>query len=42
MEMDRSLKKEGPSTDPKWVPAQGEVPRPDTITEAMDLSQKRT
>jgi hypothetical protein len=41
MEMERSLrKKEGPVTVPKWDPAQGEVPRPDTITEAhkRDLS----
>ena len=27
-------------TGPKWDPAQGEVPRPDTITEAMECSQK--
>jgi hypothetical protein len=27
-------------TGPKWDPAQGEVPRPDTITEAMEHSQK--
>ena len=27
---------------PKWDPAQGEVPRPDTITEAMEHSQKGT
>jgi hypothetical protein len=32
--------KEGPATGPKWVPAQGEVPRPDSITEAMECSQK--
>jgi hypothetical protein len=32
--------KEGPATGPKWDPAQGEVPRPDTITEAMKRSQK--
>jgi hypothetical protein len=31
---------EGPVTDPKWDLAQGEVPRPDTITEAMEHSQK--
>jgi hypothetical protein len=35
MEMEKSLRKEGPATGPKWDPAQGEVPRPDTITEAM-------
>jgi hypothetical protein len=34
--------KEGPATGPKWDPAQGEVPRPDTITEAMEHSQKET
>jgi hypothetical protein len=27
-------------TRPKWDPAQGEVPRPDTITKAMGHSQK--
>jgi hypothetical protein len=27
---------------PKWDPAQGEVPRPETITEAMELSEKGT
>jgi hypothetical protein len=32
--------KEGRVTDPKWDPAQGKVPRPDTITEAMEHSQK--
>ena len=26
-------------TGPKWDPAQREVPRPDTITEAMECSQ---
>jgi hypothetical protein len=25
---------------PKWDPAQGEVPRPDTITEAIEHLQK--
>ena len=34
--------KEGPVTGPKWDPAQGEVPKPDTITEAMEHSQKGT
>jgi hypothetical protein len=40
IEMERSQGKEDPATDPKWDPAQGKVPRPDTITEAMELSQK--
>jgi hypothetical protein len=40
MEMERSLKKRSLATGPKWDPAQGEVPRPDTITEAMECSQK--
>jgi hypothetical protein len=31
---------EGPETGPKWDPAQGEVPGPDTITEAMQSSKK--
>jgi hypothetical protein len=42
MEMERSLSKEGPVTGIKWDPAQGEVPRPDTITEAMKCSHKET
>ena len=29
-------------TGPKWYPAQGEVSRSDTITEAMESSQKGT
>jgi hypothetical protein len=33
---------EGPVTGPRWDPAQGEVPRPDTITEAMEHSHKGT
>jgi hypothetical protein len=28
-------------TDPKCDPAQGDVPRSDTITEAMEYSQKK-
>jgi hypothetical protein len=28
-------------TSPKWDLAQGEVPKPDTITEAMEHSQKK-
>ena len=31
-----------PGTGPKWDPAQGEVLRPDTITEAIEPSQKGT
>ena len=27
-------------TGPKWDPAQGEAPRPNTITEAVECSQK--
>jgi hypothetical protein len=30
--------KEGPATGPRWDPTQGEIPRPDTITEAMEYS----
>jgi hypothetical protein len=33
--------KEGPATDPKWDPAQGEAPSLDTITEAVEHSLKR-
>ena len=29
-------------TGPKWDPVQGTVPRPDTVTEAMEQSQKET
>jgi hypothetical protein len=35
-------KKKCPATGSKWNPAQGEVPRPDTIIEAMERSQKGT
>jgi hypothetical protein len=42
METERSLRKRIPETGPKWIPAQEEVPRPDTITEAMERSQKGT
>jgi hypothetical protein len=37
VEMERNLRKAWFSfgSGPKWDPAQGEVPRPDTITEAM-------
>jgi len=31
-----------PVTCPKWNPAQGETPRPDTITEAIKCTQKGT
>jgi hypothetical protein len=34
--------KEGPVIGPKWDPTQGEIPRPNTITEAMKHSQKGT
>ena len=33
-------KKEGSATGPKWNSAQGEVARPDTVTEAMDHSKR--
>ena len=33
--------REGPATGPKWDPAQEAVPRPDTITEAMEYSHSR-
>jgi hypothetical protein len=42
MERERSPRKEGLATGPKWGPAHGEVPRPDTITEASECSQKGT
>ena len=35
--MERSLRK-GPVTGPKWDPAQWEVQKPDTITEAVEFS----
>jgi hypothetical protein len=38
--MERSLRKEGPAAGSKWDPAQGEIPRPDTIIESMKCSQK--
>jgi hypothetical protein len=38
----KSCRKEGPTvTDPKWDPAQGEVARLGTITEAMEHSLKK-
>ena len=40
--MEKSLRKGGPVTGPKWDPAQGEGPRPDTIIEAMEHSEKGT
>jgi hypothetical protein len=40
--MEKSPGKEGPVTGPKWDPGQGVFPRPDTITEAMECSQKVT
>ena len=43
MEMELEVRgQKGPETGPKWNPAQGEAPRPDTITEAMECSQKGT
>jgi hypothetical protein len=39
IEMERSLRKRRSSKRPKSGPAQGEVPRSDTITEAMEFSQ---
>ena len=36
----RDWGKGGPKTGPKWEPAQGEVPRPETVTEAMEHSHK--
>ena len=43
LKMERSLrKKEGPVTDPKRDLAQGQVPRPDTITEAVEHSKRGT
>jgi hypothetical protein len=38
----RASGKVGPETGPKWVPAQREVLRPNTITEAIECSQKGT
>jgi hypothetical protein len=40
MKIDRNLRDRSPATGPKWNSAQGEVPRPDTVTEAMERSQK--
>jgi hypothetical protein len=42
MEMERNLRKEDPVTDPTRDPAQGVVPRSDTITETVERSQKGT
>ena len=33
--MEKSLRKRKFSNRPKWDPAQGVAPRPDTLTEAM-------
>ena len=39
---DPTIKLRGdPATGPKWDPAQEAVPRPDTITEAMEYSHSR-
>jgi hypothetical protein len=40
MKLRRAWRKEDPYTVPKQDPAQGEVPRPDSITETMERSQK--
>jgi hypothetical protein len=40
MEMERRLRQRRSSDSPKWDPAHREVPRPDTITEAMEHSLK--
>ena len=38
--MERSLRKEGLVTGPKWDLTLGEFPRSDTIPEGMEVSQK--
>jgi hypothetical protein len=35
MEIEKSLRKEGLTTDSQWGPSQGESPRPHTITDVM-------
>jgi len=42
METERSLRKRRSSDSSKWDPAQGEAPRPDSVIEAMECSQKGT
>jgi hypothetical protein len=42
MDMESIQRKRSFRTDPKWDLAQGEIPRPDTIIEAMEHSQKWT
>jgi len=42
MEMEKSLRKRRSSNSPKWDTVQGEAPRPDAITDAMEFSQKGT
>ena len=38
--VEKSLRKRWSNDRPKWDPAQGEAPRPDIITEAIECSQK--
>jgi hypothetical protein len=40
-EMERSIRKKDPAIGPNWDPAEGEVPRPDTITEVWSAQKSR-
>jgi hypothetical protein len=40
MKMEKNLGKRRSRTGPKWDPAQGEVPRPDTNTESIEFSKR--